>query len=48
MGYGTKKRDYSASGKPKREQRLVCTLSEEEEQIIDRYLEKHKITNKSR
>ncbi|MCD8260548.1 MAG: hypothetical protein LUD15_02870 [Bacteroides sp.] len=43
-----KKRDYSAAGKPKREQRLTCTLSEEEEQIVDRYLEKHKITNKSR
>ena len=32
---------------PKREQRIVCLMSEEE-LIVDRYLEKYKITNKSR
>ncbi|WP_291530383.1 hypothetical protein [Bacteroides sp. UBA939] len=33
---------------PKREQRIVCLMSEEEMRIVDRYLEKYKITNKSR
>ena len=33
---------------PKREQRMVCLMSEEELRIVDRYLEKYKITNKSR
>ena len=33
---------------PKREQRMVCLMSEEEQRIVDRYLEKYKITNKSR
>ena len=33
---------------PKREQRIVCLMSEEELRIVDRYLEKYKITNKSR
>ena len=33
---------------PKREQRMVCLLSEDEQRIVDRYLEKYKITNKSR
>lgn len=33
---------------PKREQRMVCLLSEEEQRIVDRYLERYKITNKSR
>ena len=32
---------------PKREQRIVCLMSEEELRIVDRYLEKYKITNKS-
>ncbi len=32
---------------PKREQRMVCLMSEEEQRIVDRYLEKYKITNKS-
>ena len=31
---------------PKREQRMVCLMSEEELRIVDRYLEKYKITNK--
>lgn len=33
---------------PKRQVRITCLLSEEEQNIIDRYLEKYKITNKSR
>lgn len=33
---------------PKREHRIVCLLSKEEQRIVDRYLEKYKITNKSR
>lgn len=32
----------------KRERRMSILLSEDEQQIIDRYLEKYKITNKSR
>ena len=28
--------------------RMVCLMSEEELRIVDRYLEKYKITNKSR
>ena len=33
---------------PKRRLRMVYLLSEEEQRIIDRYLEKYRITNKSR
>ncbi len=33
---------------PKRHLRMVCLLSEEEQRIVDRYLEKYRITNKSR
>ncbi len=33
---------------PKRRQRMVCLMSEEEMRMVDRYLEKYKITNKSR
>ena len=32
----------------KREHRMSILLSDEEQQMIDRYLEKYKITNKSR
>ena len=38
----------SASESPRRQQRMVCLMSDEEQQIVDRYLEKYKITNKSR
>lgn len=34
--------------KLKRESRMTCLMSEDERQIVDRYLEKYKITNKSR
>ena len=33
---------------PKREHRIVCLLSKEEQRIVDRYLARYKITNKSR
>ena len=32
----------------KREKRLVCAISDEENAFIERYLRKYKITNKSR
>lgn len=32
----------------KREQRIVCLMSDEELRIVDRYLAHYKITNKSR
>lgn len=37
-----------SSVEPRRHVRMVCLMSEEEQQIVDRYLEKYKITNKSR
>lgn len=47
-----RKRDKNNSNSlrenPKRHQRIVCLMSEEELRIVDRYLEKYKITNKSR
>lgn len=33
---------------PKRQQRISCLMSNDEQLIVDRYLEKYKITNKSR
>lgn len=33
---------------PKRQQKVTCLLSDEEMRIIDRYLEKYKISNRSR
>ena len=33
---------------PKRKQRMVCLMSEEEVRIVDCYLKKYKITNKAR
>ena len=32
---------------PKRTQRMTCLLSDDEQLIVDRYLEKYKISNKS-
>lgn len=37
-----------AGEKVKRQQRIVCLMSEDEMKIVDRYLERYKITNKSR
>lgn len=36
------------AGQPPRSRRMVCRVSEEEAQIIDRYLARHKVTNKGR
>ena len=33
---------------PKRQIKLICLMSDDEQKIVDRYLEKYKITNKSR
>lgn len=43
-----KKRDKVPSSAPKRRQRMVCLMSEEEVRIVDNYLKKYKITNKAR
>ena len=43
-----KKRVKVSSAEPKRQARMTCLMSEEEQLIVDRYLEKYKITNKSR
>ena len=43
-----KTRTKAISEEPKREQRMVCLMSEEEHRLVDRYLERYKITNKSR
>lgn len=38
----------NSTSEPKRDQRMTCLVSEEEMQIVDRYLEKYNISNKSR
>ncbi len=43
-----KKRQKVPSSLPPRRQRMVCLMSEEEERIVERYLNKYRITNKSR
>jgi predicted transcriptional regulator len=43
-----KKRVMVSSLEPKRHQRMVCLVSEEEALIVDNYLKKYKITNKGR
>ena len=43
-----KKRVLVSPSEPKRHQRMVCLVSEEEAQIVDNYLKKYKITNKAR
>lgn len=43
-----KKNTKSSAAEPKRQLRMSCTVSEDEQRIVDRYLEKYKITNKSR
>jgi len=42
------KRVKVSSSEPKRHNKMTCLMSEEEQQIVERYLEKYKITNKSR
>lgn len=48
MRKGIKTRGKTRHEETKREQRMVCLMSEEEQRIVDRYLDKYKITNKSR
>lgn len=48
MRKNAQKRTKVLPSQPKRQQRLTCLMSEEEQHIVDRYLEKYKITNKSR
>ncbi|MGL5937683.1 MAG: hypothetical protein ACRCZY_00665 [Phocaeicola sp.] len=43
-----KKRIKVPASEPKREQRMVCLMSDEEKLIVDRYLKKYHITNKGR
>ncbi|HIZ05476.1 MAG TPA: hypothetical protein H9818_06450 [Candidatus Phocaeicola gallistercoris] len=43
-----KKRKKVPSTCPPRKQRMVCLMSEEEAQIVDRYLKKYQIENKAR
>ena len=43
-----KKCNKATLDEPKRERRMSILLSEDEQQIVDRYLDKYKITNKSR
>ncbi|MDL2305620.1 hypothetical protein LJC72_09835 [Bacteroides sp. OttesenSCG-928-D19] len=38
----------ASANEPKRQQRVTCLLSAEEVRLVDRYLNKYKITNKSR
>ncbi|MDR0892069.1 MAG: hypothetical protein LBN24_05595 [Mediterranea sp.] len=42
------KRPKKLSEPSKRERRMSILLSDDEQQIVDRYLDKYKITNKSR
>ena len=48
MGNNVKKREKVPSNRPKRKQRMVCLMSEEEVRIVDAYLKKYRITNKAR
>ncbi len=48
MANTVKKRVKVPSTTPKRKQRIVCLVSEEEMRIVDNYLKKYKITNKAR
>lgn len=43
-----KKCANSSVGDLKRPFRMTCLMTEDEQKIVDRYLEKYKITNKSR
>ena len=42
------KREKVPASTPKRKQRMVCLMSEDELRIVDSYLKKYKITNKAR
>lgn len=48
MGAKAKTRNKVPSSLPPRKQRMVCLMSDEEIRIVERYLQKYKITNKAR
>lgn len=48
MANNGRKRVKVPTSVPKRKQRMVCLMSEEEMHIVDRYLKKYQITNKAR
>lgn len=48
MANTVKKRVKVPASAPKRKQRMVCLMSEEELRIVDNYLKKYRITNKAR
>lgn len=48
MRINDKKRVKAVASLPKRQQRITFAMSDEEVQIVERYLEKYKIENKSR
>lgn len=47
INQGKKRKKVPSFASP-RKQRLVCLMSDEEVRIVERYLEKYKITNKAR
>jgi hypothetical protein len=48
MKKGERKRVKASAVESKRNQRMTCLMSDEEQHIVERYLEKYKISNKSR
>lgn len=48
MANNVKKRTKVPSSEPKRRQRMVCLMSEEEVRIVEEYLKRYHITNKAR
>lgn len=48
MSNNVKKRVKVPSSAPKRRQRMVCLMSEEEVRIVEGYLKRYRITNKAR
>lgn len=48
MGANDRKRVKTPASLPKRQQRITFSMSDEEMHIIERYLDKYKIENKSR
>lgn len=48
MANNVKTRKKVPASSPKRKQRMVCLMSEEELRIVEAYLKKYRITNKAR
>ncbi len=48
MKTNNRKRVKAPTNLPKRQQRIACSMSEEEMHLVERYLDKYKIGNKSR